>query len=183
MCGVCARKAEPQLPPHACTPQEARIEELLQELDAVLGSGAVSTSDIMRIQGQATELPDWAVHKAHMEIGFRLNAQKRYSAAPVAPLCSTCLRHPACRRPAALGKADRCVWPILRRAAVRCAMPRSGRRYHDALISYDAALQRKPDDALAFFRLGNAFFALKKFPEARKVRAVLCCAVLCANIA
>ncbi len=42
------------------------------------------------------------------------------------------------------------------------------RRHYEALRSFHAAITTGPADPLAHFRTGNAFFALRKFPEARK---------------
>lgn len=42
-------------------------------------------------------------------------------------------------------------------------------RYYEALRSFQQAISIKAEDPLAHFRMGNVFFAMKKYPEARKV--------------
>ena len=43
-------------------------------------------------------------------------------------------------------------------------------RHREALHSFQAAVRVQVADPLAHFRIGNTYFALKKYPEARKVR-------------
>lgn len=66
-------------------------------------------------------------------------------------------------------------------AAHRCHMElgfklNSCQRYREALYSFQAVIKLEPADPLAHFRIGNAFFALKKYGEARKayVKALKC---------
>jgi tetratricopeptide (TPR) repeat protein len=50
-------------------------------------------------------------------------------------------------------------------------------RYHEALLSFKAAVKYKPMDGLAHFRMGNSSFALKRYPEARRayIRSLRAC--------
>lgn len=50
-------------------------------------------------------------------------------------------------------------------------------RYHEALLSFKAAVNYKPMDGLAHFRMGNSSFALKRYPEARRayIRSLRAC--------
>lgn len=50
------------------------------------------------------------------------------------------------------------------------ALPACRHRHYDALRSFHVAIKARPDDPLAHFRMGNAFFAMKKYAECRKVR-------------
>lgn len=47
--------------------------------------------------------------------------------------------------------------------------PLPTRSYREAVYSFQAAVRVQAADPLAHFRIGNALFALKKYPEARKV--------------
>eukprot|EP00887_Chlorella_sp_A99_P005760 scaffold1.g5760.t1 len=57
---------------------EAHIARLVSDLTAVLESPESGIADIIRIQREASTLPSWAAHKAHMELGFCLNSRQRY---------------------------------------------------------------------------------------------------------
>lgn len=47
-------------------------------MDRVLAEPAIATADVMGIQSEASQLPRWASHAAHMELGMRLNQKQRY---------------------------------------------------------------------------------------------------------
>ncbi|GAB4816154.1 hypothetical protein N2152v2_003200 [Parachlorella kessleri] len=105
---------------------EAHIAQLVSQLEVLLSAQPISTADIVGLQGEASQLPGWAAHRAHMELGMRLNQKQRH---------------------------------------------------YEALRSFHAAVASEPEDPLAHFRMGNAYFALRKYPEARKayLTALRCC--------
>ena len=63
-----------------------------------------------------------------------------------------------------------CSYSVPRASCQVLAHP-SASRYREALHSFQAAVRLDPTDPLAHFRIGNAFFALRKYPDARKARA------------
>ncbi len=67
--------------------QEAHIAQLISQLEVLLSAQPISTADIVGLQGEASQLPGWAAHRAHMELGMRLNQKQRYEG-------DYCLYHP-----------------------------------------------------------------------------------------
>lgn len=57
--------------------QEAHIQRLLARLDVILTGQGAATADIIGVQSEASMLPGWAAHKAHMELGMRLSQKQR----------------------------------------------------------------------------------------------------------
>lgn len=53
------------------------MKELVDAVASVLADPSSTTADVMRLQNEASQLPDWAAHSAHMEFGLRLNAKQR----------------------------------------------------------------------------------------------------------
>lgn len=54
------------------------MAKLVADMNGVLDSPEAGIADIIRIQREASSMPGWAAHKAHMELGFRLNARQRW---------------------------------------------------------------------------------------------------------
>ena len=57
--------------------QEAHIAQLVSQMEVLLSVQPISTADIVGLQGEASQLPGWAAHRAHMELGMRLNQKQR----------------------------------------------------------------------------------------------------------